>query len=186
MTAVSCTIFRGKKRRGDAAGLIAVHGDSSFLRREARKAVREWVVADGPADFLYSSTMESRLVQGFSTNSFTARSSAIEDSSPSKTPMSLSKSACAEKSLARHRRSESCFSMSAPGRRHWLAQAVTLAIQCSAPKEHLLPGGAKSGANASPRRNWTLRPPNGSSPSPASNWGARSGNRQACHVRRRP
>src|SRR3954471_17294851 len=55
MASVSCSDFLARKRRGDPPGIIAVHGDSAFLRREARRATRDWVLGDGPADFAFTS-----------------------------------------------------------------------------------------------------------------------------------
>jgi DNA polymerase-3 subunit delta len=143
MAAVSCTDFLVKKRRGDPPGLIAAHGDSPFLRREARQAVRAWVVGEGPSEFLYSSYEGETAGPGVVDELFTPpfvgdrRLVVVED---------------ADEFVSRYRpileklaRAPSSVGVLLLDVRTWasntrLAQAAPLAIQCSTPKEHLIPG----------------------------------------------
>lgn len=143
MASVSCVDFIGKKRRGDPPGMIAAHGDSQFLRREARQAVRDWIVKDGPPEFLFSSYDGESAGPGVVDELFTPpfigdrRLVVVEE---------------ADEFVSRHRqqlerlaRAPSPVGVLLLDVRTWasntrLAQAVPLAIQCNTPKEHLAPG----------------------------------------------
>jgi len=129
--------FLARKRRGDPPGIIAVHGDSHFLRREAKRVVRDWVVGDAPSEFVFSTydgeSAGAAVIDELFTPPFVGerRLIAVED---------------ADDFVSRHRpaleklaRSPSRVGVLTLDVRTWavttkLAQAVELAIQCGSPK----------------------------------------------------
>jgi DNA polymerase-3 subunit delta len=143
MASVSCLDFLGKKKRGEPPGMIAVHGDSDFLRREARLAIRSWIVGDEASDFAYSSYEGDSAGPGAMDELYTPpflgerRLVVIEqaDDFVSKNRPTLEK-------IAREPSSVGTLLLDV---RTWaattkLAQAAPLAIQCSTPKDHLAAG----------------------------------------------
>jgi DNA polymerase-3 subunit delta len=143
MASISCMDFLTRKRRGDPPGVVAAHGDSQFLRREARLAVRRWVVGDEPSDFAFSTYAGDSAGPAVLDELYTApflgdrRLVVVED---------------ADEYVTRHRpaleklaRSPSPVGVLLLDVRTWavttkLAQAVELAIQCGSPKAAYVPG----------------------------------------------
>ena len=143
MASVSCLDFLGKKKRGEPPGLMAAHGDSDFLRREAKLAVRSWIVGEEGSDFAYSSSegddAGAAAIDELYTPPFIGdrRLVVIEqaDDFVSKNRPMLEK-------LAREPSPVGTLLLDV---RTWasntkLAQAAPLAIQCATPKDHLTAG----------------------------------------------
>jgi DNA polymerase-3 subunit delta len=142
MASVTFSDFQARKRRGDPPGVIAIHGDSHFLRREARRVVHRWVLGAEPNEFAYSNYEGDDAGTGVLDELFTPpflgdrRLVIVEqaDDFVSRFRPRLEK-------LARNPSSVGVLLLDV---RTWavttkLAQAVELAIQCSAPRGDRVP-----------------------------------------------